>query len=97
MSMGEARRRCPQAVVLSGRHGRYGEVSRQLHEVFEVFTPLIEPISLDEAFLDVSGCHRLFGTSQEIAPGDPGTCRRGSEALLLGRDRPLQTVGQARI
>lgn len=67
MSMGEARRRCPQAVVLSGRHGRYGEVSRQLHEVFEVFTPLIEPISLDEAFLDVSGCHRLFGTSQEIA------------------------------
>ena len=67
MAMVEARRRCPQAVVLPGRHGRYGEVSRRLHEVFEVFTPLIEPISLDEAFLDVSGGHRLFGSSMEIA------------------------------
>jgi DNA polymerase-4 len=66
MPMGEARRRCPRAVVLPGRHGRYGEVSRQLNEVFEVFTPLIEPISLDEAFLDVSGSHRLFGESRQI-------------------------------
>ncbi len=67
MSMVEARRRCPHAVVLEGRHGRYGEVSRMLNAVFEVFTPLIEPISLDEAFLDISGSHKLFGTSQEIA------------------------------
>jgi len=67
MSMVEARHRCPRAVVLAGRHGRYGEVSRQLHKVFEVFTPLIEPIALDEAFLDVSGGHRLFGSSLEIA------------------------------
>jgi DNA polymerase-4 len=67
MPMVEARRRCPRAVVLSGRHGRYGEVSRRLHEIFEVFTPIIEPISLDEAFLDVSGGHRLFGSSMEIA------------------------------
>jgi DNA polymerase IV len=66
MPMGEARRRCPRAVVLSGRHGRYGEVSRKLNDVFEVFTPLIEPISLDEAFLDVSGSHRLFGDSEQI-------------------------------
>jgi len=67
MSMVEARHRCPQATVLPGRHGRYGEVSRLLHQVFEVFTPLIEPIALDEAFLDVSGGHRLFGSSLEIA------------------------------
>jgi DNA polymerase-4 len=67
MPMVEARRRCPHAVVLPGRHGRYGEVSRMLNAVFEVFTPLIEPISLDEAFLDVSGSHKLFGTSEEIA------------------------------
>ncbi len=67
MPMGEARRRCPAAVVLPGRHERYGEVSRQLHGVFFEFTPVIEPISLDEAFLDVSGSHRLFGPSEEIA------------------------------
>ena len=66
MPMGEARRRCPSAVVLAGRHDRYGEVSTQLHEVFDEFTPLVEPISLDEAFLDVSGGHALFGTSVEI-------------------------------
>jgi DNA polymerase-4 len=67
MPMGEARRRCPRAVVLAGRHRRYGEVSSQLHEVFQIFTPLIEPISMDEAFLDVSGSHRLFGDSVQIA------------------------------
>jgi DNA polymerase IV len=67
MSMVEARRRCPRAIVLPGRHARYGEVSRRLHKVFELFTPLIEPIALDEAFLDVSGGHRLFGSSPAIA------------------------------
>lgn len=66
MPMGEARRRCPAAIVVGGRHGRYGEVSAQLHDVFRQFTPLIEPIGLDEAFLDVSGSHRLFGTSEQI-------------------------------
>jgi DNA polymerase-4 len=66
MPMAEARRRCPTAVVLAGRHDRYGEVSADLHGVFHEFTPVVEPIALDEAFLDVSGSHRLFGTSTEI-------------------------------
>ncbi|MGC9962949.1 MAG: DNA polymerase IV [Acidimicrobiales bacterium] len=66
MPMAEARRRCPTAVVLAGRHDRYGEVSTDLHGVFHEFTPVVEPIALDEAFLDVSGSHRLFGTSTEI-------------------------------
>lgn len=66
MAMAEARRRCPSAVVIAGRHARYGEVSERLHAVLRSFTPVIEPISLDEAFLDVSGCHRLFGSSYDI-------------------------------
>ena len=66
MPMAEARRRCPHAVVLAGRHDRYGEVSVQLHSVLGEFTPSVEPIALDEAFLDVSGSHRLFGSSIEI-------------------------------
>ena len=67
MPMTEARRRCPEAIVIGGRLGRYSEVSRELHRVFEEFTPVIEPIALDEAFLDVAGGHRLFGSSREIA------------------------------
>jgi len=67
MPMSEARRRCPDAVVIGGRHHRYAEVSAELHAVLKQFTPTIEPISLDEAFLDVSGGHRLFGSSEQIA------------------------------
>jgi DNA polymerase-4 len=67
MPMTEARRRCPGAVVIQGRHDRYGEVSRQLHDVLRTFTPVIEPIAFDEAFLDVSGSHSLFGPSRAIA------------------------------
>ncbi|MHB1986847.1 MAG: DNA polymerase IV [Acidimicrobiales bacterium] len=66
MPIGQARRRCPSAVVIAGRHARYSEVSSQLHEVLTEFTPVIEPIALDEAFLEVSGSHRLFGSSEEI-------------------------------
>lgn len=62
-----ARRRCPHAVFLPGNHELYSEVSRQVHEIFGRYTPLIEPLSLDEAFLDVSGATRLFGEGVQIA------------------------------
>ncbi len=62
-----ARRLCPQAVFLPVRMRHYAAVSRRLRAIFQEFTPLIEPLSLDEAFLDVAGCEGLFGPGPAIA------------------------------
>lgn len=62
-----ARRLCPSAVFVEGRYHRYTEVSRQLHDIFESVTPLVEGISLDEAFLDVTGARQLLGDGRTIA------------------------------
>ena len=66
MPMSQAVRLCPDAIVLQVRMERYVEFSKQIHAIFRKFTPQIEPISLDEAFLDVTGSLRLFGRGQEI-------------------------------
>ncbi|MGZ4723694.1 MAG: Y-family DNA polymerase, partial [Ilumatobacteraceae bacterium] len=62
-----ARRLCPSAVFLPGHHALYASVSAEVREIFTSFTPLVEPLSLDEAFLDVSGSQRLHGPGTVIA------------------------------
>jgi DNA polymerase-4 len=62
-----ARRLCPDAVYLPGRMAHYAQISRQIRQIMQSFTPLVEPLSLDEAFLDVHGCEGLFGPPPEIA------------------------------
>ncbi len=65
--MATAMRLCPHAVFLRGRMSRYREISGRVFEIFQRFTPLVEKLSIDEAFLDVTGCGRLFGSPEEIA------------------------------
>lgn len=67
MPSARARRLCPHAIFLGGRHDTYAAYSRRLHEVLTSFTPVVEGISLDEAFLDVSSVRRLWGSGPEIA------------------------------
>lgn len=66
MPMSIAMRRCPSAVVINPRHTLYYEVSAQLMEIFGSITDLVEPLSVDEAFLDVGGAIRRLGTPLEI-------------------------------
>jgi len=75
MPMAQARRLCPQAAFRAPRMARYRELSTRVFEVFREVTPLVEGLSLDEAFLDVSGSLRLFGPA-------PGIARRVKARIL---------------
>jgi DNA polymerase-4 len=67
MPAAQAIRLCPNAVFIKPRMEHYAKISKQLREIFFRFTSLVEPLSLDEAFLDVSGCEKLFGDAPTIA------------------------------
>lgn len=102
MPMGRARRLCPQAVVVPPDHHRYAEVSRGVMEIFRSITSQVEPLSLDEAFLDVSGALRRLGPPagigglirNRIADEQQITCSVGVAAtkfvakLASGRAKP---------
>ncbi len=62
-----AHRLCPQGIFLPVRMSYYAQISAELRQILESFTPLVEPLSLDEAYLDVRGCEGLFGPASEIA------------------------------
>lgn len=67
MPMSQALRLCPQAVVRHGHHREYSSYSRRVMSILAEYTPLLEPISIDEAFLDVTGSEQLFGPADQLA------------------------------
>ena len=66
MPTSQALRLCPNLIIRPPRMSRYSEISNQIHKIFYDYTPEIEPISLDEAFLDVTGSIQLFGSAEKI-------------------------------
>jgi DNA polymerase IV len=80
MPMSRAIRQCPQAAVVAPDHSAYGRVSAAVMEIFRDVTPLVEPLSLDEAFLDVSGAVRRLGSPKQIG------------ALIRGRVHQTQGI-----
>jgi DNA polymerase IV len=87
MPVFEARRRCPRAVFVKPRRERYQAVSRQVMAILQSFTPLVEPVSIDEAYLDVAGCERIGGPPAQIA--------RRIKALILEQTGLTCSVGGA--
>jgi DNA polymerase-4 len=67
MPSSEAGRRCPHAVFLPVNMKRYAAISARVFKILERFTPLVEPVSIDEAFMDVTGAQNLFGDGRTIA------------------------------
>ncbi|WP_308491077.1 DNA polymerase IV [Microbacterium terrisoli] len=87
MPMGQALRLCPTGVVVAPHFPRYVELSAQVMDIFHGITPLVEPLSIDEAFLDVRGARRLWGSPGEIA--------RMLRARVLGQTGLTCSVGAA--
>jgi DNA polymerase-4 len=83
----KAKKACPHGIFIAPRMSAYVEASRQIMEVFSEHTPAVEPLSLDEAFLDMTGCERLFGTPPEMA--------ESIRALIFERTALTASVGCA--
>jgi DNA polymerase IV len=87
MPTAQARKLCPHAIFVRGRMHRYVEVSREVREVFNSFSPVVEPLSLDEAFLDLTGSERLLGS--------PLATARALKRCVLERTGLVVSVGVA--
>jgi DNA polymerase-4 len=87
MPTAQAHKLCPDAIFVRGRMARYAEISRAIRGVFDAFSPVVEPLSLDEAFLDLSGSERLLGPPLEVA--------RALKRRVLERTGLVVSVGVA--
>jgi DNA polymerase-4 len=82
MPIVQARKLCPDGIYLPARHGLYKESSREIFNILKKYTPLVEKLSIDEAFLDVKGCERLYGNAVEIAKKIKKEVKRKTELTI---------------
>ncbi len=97
MPMAEAMRRCPHAIVVKHRMERYVEASRTFFAILGDFSPEVEGLSLDEAFLDCTGSERLLGDGPTIARAIKQRVTARDVARRLGRRRADQVRGEDRV
>jgi DNA polymerase-4 len=67
MPIFQAKEKCPQGIYVPPRMGRYKEISKKIMALLSEFSPLVEPVSIDEAYMDISGCDKLFGSPEQMA------------------------------
>lgn len=84
MPVAQARKRCPHGIFVAGRHALYGDYSRRIMDALSEFTPILEQVSVDEAFLDMTGTQGLFGAAEDSgrAIKDAVRARTGLTASL---------------
>ena len=93
----QARELCPDLIFVGGHFKEYQRLGDAAIEVLGDFTPLVERISIDEAFADVAGCTHLFGPPAEIAQDDPRARARRARAADLDRRGAHQASGEDRL
>ncbi len=96
MPLRRARQLCPQLIVVNGSFGEYSDLSEEVFEICERFTPLVQQISIDEAFLDVSGATHLFGEPHQIAVDLRATVKKETGLVVsvgVARTKFLAKVG----
>jgi len=94
MSSVEARRLCPELVVIRGDMPLYARISRQVFEVFDEFSPSVEGLSLDEAFLDLTGSERLLGSPREVGERLRARVRRETGLAVSVGIAPVKMVAK---
>lgn len=78
MPISRAAKLCPHAIFLRPRMARYEEISARIFDVLTTFSPLVEPLSIDEAFLDMTGCEHFYGSAQELGQAVKGAILRAT-------------------
>jgi DNA polymerase-4 len=90
----QARKLCPDGIFVAGRMKRYVEISRQVRRVFDSFSPLVEPLSLDEAFIDLTGCERVLGAPAAIAVSIRARVREETGLIVSVGVAPIKMVAK---